>query len=375
MSEAPTILFAGGGTGGHLFPGLAIAECVLEERPAANARFLCSERPGDAEMLRAERLGNKPVEFVPIPAQPFSLRPKPMMKFLSHWGKAVRAARAEITAARASGNPVIVVAMGGFVAAPVVQAARVEKCPVVMVNLDATPGRANGWIASHAVKVLTAAAVEGRPWEVIPPIVRRAAHAPGSAAECRRRLGMEPDRPTLFVTGASLGARSINQFLMAFVEAHAQDLRDGGWQVIHQTGKSDTEELRAVYNSARIAACVQPFFREMGVAWGAADLAVSRAGAGSVAEAWCNRVPTVFLPYPFHSDQHQKRNAQPLVAAGAAVMATDEVDPGANMRSAAPVVLALLQDRDRRNAISGALHALGPTDGARRAARVVLQIR
>ncbi len=375
MSEAPTILFAGGGTGGHLFPGLAIAECVMEECPDARIRFLCSERPGDAEMLRAERLNNKPVEFVQIPAQPFSLRPKAIMKFLGHWGKSVRAGRAEIAAARASGNRVIVVAMGGFVAAPVVQAARVERCPVVMVNLDATPGRANGWIARHAVKVLTAAAVEGRSWEVIPPIVRRAAHAPGSPAECRRRLGLDPERPTLFVTGASLGARSINQFLMAFVEAHAQVLRDGGWQVIHQTGKSDTEELSAVYNSARIAACVQPFFREMGLAWGAADMAVSRAGAGSVAEAWCNRVPTVFLPYPFHSDQHQKRNAQPLVAAGAAVMATDQVDPGANMRSAAPVVLALLQDRDRRNALCGALRALGPTDGARRAARVVLQCR
>lgn len=388
-----TVLFAGGGTGGHLFPALAVAERLVVSSRAlggVRCRFLCSTRAIDAEILGAETLvggdvgggeghvGTKsPVDFIAIPAYPPALRPRAFVRFISNWSLSVRAARAQIRASRAQG-PVVVVAMGGFVAAPCVQAARVEKCPIIMVNLDATPGRANRWIARHADQILNAApgsadlapTPKRTPWQPITPIVRQAALAPGDRAECRRQFGLDPDRLTLFVTGASLGAASVNGFLAEFVRAHRDAMR--GWQVIHQTGKGDIEPTRQAYAEVGIPAVVMPFLRTIGQAWGAADAAVGRAGAGSVAEAWANRVPTLFLPYPYHADQHQKRNAEPLVRAGAALLAEDRIQPQATLQSAGPSLLELIQDGGTRDRLSRGLKNMPKVDGAERVAREVL---
>jgi UDP-N-acetylglucosamine--N-acetylmuramyl-(pentapeptide) pyrophosphoryl-undecaprenol N-acetylglucosamine transferase len=95
---------------------------------------------------------------------------------------------------------------------------------------------------------------------------------------------------------------------------------------------------------------------------------VSRAGAGSVAEAWANRVPTVFMPYPYHKDQHQKQNAAVIVGAGAAVLCEDRIEAGANVREAGAVLLSLMRDAARRAGMRSALDKLGPADGAKRVA-------
>ena len=145
------ILFAGGGTGGHIFPALAIAERL----DAASRRvFICSDRAPDAEILRKER-----ADFRVIPAKPFGVRPRALVMFLRSWGPSVRAARAIIRQSRAGGAEATVVAMGGFVAAPVAQAARAEGVPVLLVNMDAVPGKANRWIARRAARVVTSAPV------------------------------------------------------------------------------------------------------------------------------------------------------------------------------------------------------------------------
>jgi UDP-N-acetylglucosamine--N-acetylmuramyl-(pentapeptide) pyrophosphoryl-undecaprenol N-acetylglucosamine transferase len=290
----------------------------------------------------------------------------------------VRAGRKAIAAAKKDG-PVWVVAGGGFVAAPVVQAARAEGVPVLMLNLDAVPGRANRWIARHAERVVTTCEVGhrpkmggGTPWIPIPPIVRGAAVCSSSARECRLALGLEPDRPTIFVTGASQGAQSINRFMGALARQHAEELRRGGWQILHQTGKFDEKALREDYEAAGVAHVIRGFFREMGQAWGAADVAVSRAGAGSVAEAWANRVPTVFLPYPYHKDEHQKHNAVPLVKAGGAVLVKDHIDPSKNLEEAGAALMALMRDASKRAAMKAGLERLGAADGARRVAEMLV---
>ncbi|MBX3410134.1 MAG: glycosyltransferase [Phycisphaeraceae bacterium] len=373
---APTILFAGGGTGGHLFPGIAIAEAVLERRPDARLRFLCSDRPGDATMLDSQRLAGAPPVYRPLSAKPFGVRPRALLRFLAGWGPSVRQTRAAIREG-ASHGPVALVALGGFVAAPAVQAARVEKCPVLALNLDAVPGKANRWIARHAGAMLTAAAVDdpiAAGWERIGPIVRQAARAPAGRAECRAALGLDPNRPTLLATGASLGAGTLNRFVAAWSENESALLREEGWQIIHQTGRDETEIglARETYRRARLDALVEPFFPQMGLAWGAADWAVSRAGAGSVAEAWCNRVPTLFLPYPHHADQHQRLNALPLERAGGSLIATDHADVKANLADAGLVAGMLLREPSRRDAMRAALGAMGPADGAGVAAARVL---
>lgn len=378
-------VFAGGGTGGHLFPGLAIAERLAALAPDSRSLFLCSDRPLDAQILRDEG-----ADFETVPAKPFTMRPRGLIQFLRSWGPAVRAARGTIrrAASQAGGRPTVV-ATGGFVAAPAVQAAKAEGCPVVLVNLDAVPGKANRWIAGRADRAFTSARVGGVDWTEVPPIVRAAAVAPGSQKECRERLGLDPDRRTLLVTGASQGARSINRLMIGLVRTQPDAFGAGGggggngWQVIHQTGHSDSEDVRSVYNSAQIPALVEPFFRYMGAAWGAADCALSRAGAGSVGEAWCNSVPTVFLPYPYHRDAHQRRNVEPLLhpngaesggerGTEGAIVVDDLIEESANLPHAGRAVIGLLRDPARREAMRQALRGLGPADGADRVAEALL---
>lgn len=352
-------VFAGGGTGGHLFPGLAIAEQLRAREPSVRCIFACSTRPLDAEILSAEK-----AEFVPIPAEPFALSPRRMLRFVLRWGGAVRASRMLLGSLAEEGANVDVVAMGGFVAAPFVQAAHVEHRPVTMVNLDATPGRANRWIARKAKRIFTAAEVPGKGWTQIAPIVRIAARPPGSQAHCRTALGLAADRPTLLVTGASQGAQTINQLLISLVTEHPQAFKADGWQVIHQTGKGGDAAAREAYQAAGIPAVVRPFFQEMGAVWGAADAAVSRSGAGSVAEAWAACVPTVFMPYPYHRDLHQRANALPLARRGACIIAPDAIDATANVGGAGKVILEILATPEKRATIRRAIGDLGPANGA-----------
>jgi UDP-N-acetylglucosamine--N-acetylmuramyl-(pentapeptide) pyrophosphoryl-undecaprenol N-acetylglucosamine transferase len=358
------VVFAGGGTGGHLFPALAIHE-QLATMGDVRALYLCSRRPLDAEILK-----NEGVAYEPIPAEPFGVHPKRLLKFMWTWGDAVRAARTTIRRLKKESARVEVVAMGGFAAAPVAHAARLERCRVTLVNLDAVPGRANRLMSKRAATILTATAAQGFDWTVVPPIVRKAALAPGDAAHCRRELGLDAGKHTLLVTGASQGAGSINKLMLAMAKQNAAAL--AGWQVIHQTGKSDTEELRAAYASAGVHALVEPFFRVMGELWGAADCAVSRCGAGSVAEAWANKVPAIFLPYPYHKDEHQRRNAEPLERAGGCEIVTDQISPEANLPEAGARTLALMADGGRRDAMRAGLASLGPADGAARVARAIV---
>lgn len=360
-----TFLFAGGGTGGHIYPALAIAE-QFAGAPHVQWEVLCSPRPLDAEILQDEA-----APFHAIPARPFGLSPKTLLRFVWNWGDSVRAARACVADAKLRG-PVHVVAMGGFVAAPVVQAARVERVPITLVNLDAVPGRANRWIASHADKCFTAATVSHSDWTLVPPIVRRAALAPGSPPFCRRTLGLDPERPTLFVTGASQGARSINELVTSLLGSHRDVFVSQGWQAIHQTGKGEAEAVRKAYVEAGVPAIVEPYFKAMGIPWGAADLAISRAGAGSVAEAWANRVPTLFFPYPYHKDQHQRENARPLTDAGAAWLLEDRIAASENMHLHAGTILGVLQSADERTTRKALFSKLPSADGAARIAAFLL---
>lgn len=364
-----TFLFAGGGTGGHIYPGLAIAERLVEADPDVRCFFLCSERAIDDNILKSEKLAGEPVEYRSIPAKPFSISPIRLARFFGGWGSSIRIVRGTIVAARQ--RAVTLVAMGGFVAAPAAQAARVESVPITLVNLDAVPGKANRWIAKHADSCFTSAPVRDVRWQRVPPIVRKAAVAPFDPATCRKRLGLDPSCRTILVTGASLGASSINQFILTLVQKQPGVLLRDGWQVIHQTGKSEVDSTRAAYQRAGVRALVEPFYREIGIVWGAADCALSRAGAGSVAEAWANRVPTMFLPYPFHKDQHQRHNAVPLVEAGAAMLETDRVNPDSNIVALLGSLLRLL-DHEQRRRMRDAFGGLGPANGAEAIANALL---
>jgi UDP-N-acetylglucosamine--N-acetylmuramyl-(pentapeptide) pyrophosphoryl-undecaprenol N-acetylglucosamine transferase len=401
-----TYIFAGGGTGGHLYPGLAIA-AELRRTLAPSGRpvrcvFVCSDRPLDAEILT--KAG---VEFRASHARPLASSPRGLMRFAMSWGGSVKAGRKLIRELRRGGgrtddepSRVCVVAMGGFVAAPIAQASRLERVPLTLVNLDAVPGKANRWIAGYAGRVFTAirvrdggATLEGgyaARWKLVPPIIRAEADAGAGgvpsggarAAECRRKLGLDPQAPTLMITGGSQGAKSLNDFVTAFASSdigqHAlkidpQSHAQKPWQILHQTGKDADGAAADAYKRAGITAVVRAFTDQMADWWGASDLAIARAGAGNVAEVWANKTPTLFLPYPHHKDEHQRFNAMALEEAGGARIARDLIDPARNLDSVAPVLRSLIENPAQRRHMRLALEKLGPADGAARIADALLE--
>jgi UDP-N-acetylglucosamine--N-acetylmuramyl-(pentapeptide) pyrophosphoryl-undecaprenol N-acetylglucosamine transferase len=380
-TPSATILFAGGGTGGHIFPALAIAEACLSMDSSLACECIVSQRPLDARILHAQSLGGRPVRFHALPAQPAVLSAKGIYRFVTHWGRAVRAARA-ILASAAERGPVALVSTGGFVSAPVAQAARVERVPLVMVNLDAVPGKANRWIAKRAAHSVTALALAPhvprasvRSVRLIRPIVRESLHTAHDVGVARGAFGLDAHALTLLITGGSQGAGSMNALLPHALAHGPDELRTSlaGWQVLHQCGSQENAEaLRAAYANASIRAHVTPFIDRMDLAWRSASLALCRAGAGNVAEVWATGTPAVFLPYPYHRDMHQRWNAHPLHEAGAALLASDAIDPSRTLATLAQPLANLLRNEHARSAMRESLARLGPADGAQTVARLAL---
>lgn len=366
-SSSLNLIFAGGGTGGHIYPALAIAEEAVRLDRRVVAHVLCSSRRVDKEIL-----GRESVAHSSLPAQPPSISPRGLVRFALTWVPSVALTRLVLEEHLRTG-PTVLVAMGGFVCPPAVKGAQREGVPVVLVNLDAVPGKANRWVAERAERVFTATGVE-QGWPVVGPIVRPGLIEPSSPSFARRRFRLDEQARTLLITGGSQGARSINELMMHLLAHHAGAF--AGWQVIHQTGgQHDPAPVRAAYERARVRAWVGAYLGpdEISAAWAAADLSIGRCGAGTVGEAWATRTPAVFLPYPYHKDQHQKRNAEPLVRAGAAVVLDDLVDPEKNAAAHAGTLVALLSDSARFAALAEPAARLGPADGAARVAKALVE--
>jgi UDP-N-acetylglucosamine--N-acetylmuramyl-(pentapeptide) pyrophosphoryl-undecaprenol N-acetylglucosamine transferase len=368
LAVAPRcVLLAGGGSGGHISPGLAIAERMKAIDPGCRPVFACSQRPIDAQML-----SEAGAEHVAIPAEPMSMRPRKLLRCM----RAFIRGRAEVLRMVDQLQPSWVVSLGGFVTAPVVHAARARGVPVLLVNLDATPGRANRWVARRAREVVSAIPTPTLPGfarDIIGMPLRRLALAPAEQASCREQLGLLPGVRTLLVTGASQGANSLNDFMLLQAQRQPGAFKD--WQVLHLCGpgvSGGAARFEAGYRAAGVHAVVMPFLHRMGLAWGAADLALSRAGANSVGEAAANHVPTIFVPYPYHADLHQMHNAMPLVDQGAAVLAKDAIEPEANLRALGEPLLKLMHDDASRRAMRARLEARSEPDAAERIARFLL---
>ena len=370
LTGSPAFVFAGGGTGGHIYPALAIIEQIRAIDPQAHCEILSSDRPNDRVILEQEQ-----VSFAALPAKPFGSRPKAILRFIPSWGPSVRQTREVIRRLKGSHDRVVLIAMGGFVAAPAARAGHCEKVPVVLVNLDAVPGKANELIGRNAHTIYTACDIEGHAeWKRVPPIVRASTMESVDQSTARARFGLDADRRTLLITGGSTGAQSLNRFMALFVESEPDSLQ--GWQVIHQTGKQIEEQelaaLRSSYEHAGIRAWVEPYINDMGAAYASADLGIGRCGAGTVAECWGAHLPSLFFPYPYHKDEHQLHNAKPLIGVGGAVACHDHVDPAANIREHAQLLCELLGDEASRQRMRTALEGLGSPDGAAQIAQALV---
>jgi UDP-N-acetylglucosamine--N-acetylmuramyl-(pentapeptide) pyrophosphoryl-undecaprenol N-acetylglucosamine transferase len=365
MPKGPTILFAGGGSGGHIFPSIAIAQRIAKLDSDAGIHFLVSNRAIDATVM-----GNLEYEWTPSPAQPLPRQPMKVFSFLKSWKKARAQARQLIE----ENNVKTVLCAGGFVSGAIAIEARKKRVPVVLLNLDATPGLANKWLSQRVDHVYSVYKQED--WhhaEHVGLPLRTEAIGPDDKAQARVDMGLNPTRRTLFVVGGSQSARSLNEMMLEMLHLSSTQQVMRQWQILHITGTEDAERLELAYRNASIQAKVLPFTQQMGQAWRCASVAISRSGAGSVAEVWHNAVPAIFMPYPYHKDQHQVHNAQPLVDAGAALLLTDHVDAVKNAHQIINPLTELMVNKIYRQNMVDWLVKTKPADGADIIARALLR--
>lgn len=361
-SRPDRIVFAGGGTGGTVGPGIAVAERLAEIAPSIEIVFLCSDRSVDRRLLDPGGWDHRAT-----PARSPGVRPGAAIRFLRGWHGTRRIARTVLDPA----DGCRVVALGGFVAPPVVREAIHRRVPVDLLNLDAVAGRANRWIARRATRRFTAVPSDlPDVGDAIGVPLRRAVLPDGPASEHREALGLRPDLPMLLVTGASQGAASIDRMMIELVARH--ETWFAGWQILHLAGPSMVDELIRGYSEAGVPAVVRPFLERMGDAWGAADLAITRGGASSIAEVAASRTPAIVIPYPWHEDQHQAKNAAALAGAGAVLVRTDPVRGPAATPPLVSSLAALLQSGERRARMFEAFGPV-PVDAATEFARTLIE--
>lgn len=313
--------FAGGGTGGHIYPAIAVAEQIVRIDPEAKIHFFCSTREIDKHIL--EQTGFK---FTALPAKGFSMRPKGLIEFFKSFRQSNRIARDII----GNGNNAVVVGAGGFVSASVCWVAHRCKIPIALLNVDIVPGRANKILARWAGEVFVQFEEAGRyfaqrgakTYVVGCPLRSGFKHSGPDAA--KEQLDLDTQKKILLITGASSGAQNINKTICSLLEklnAFADD-----WQIVHLTGMANHEQVLSGYRIARIPHKVLAYFDDMPNLLAAADLVIGRSGAVSVAEYAAAGVPSICMPYPYHKDRHQYLNAGKLVEAGAAVIVDDLPD-------------------------------------------------
>ncbi len=344
-NSGPLFVFAGGGTGGHLFPGIAIGHALRAACPDIEIEFLCTERAVDGRVLTTADLPH-----TALPVRPLSMHPLRMPRFLAAWRQSTRICCMRFAARR----PVAVIGTGGFGSGPAVRTAARMDIPTALLNPDAIPGRANRFLARFADRIYVQwpeSRAAFRPDQTIEalgcPVRKPFLEARGDV----RQFGLSADRLTLLITGASTGAQTINDAMMAL----ADDLGTRtSWQVLHIAGPRDVNVLQAAYDRARVTAAVVDFIDDMAPAVRRADVVLGRAGAVTLAELAAAARPAVLMPYPFHADNHQTHNANQLAAHGAAIVVQDRRDAPSNAAALRAALFPLLDCAATRDAMSAA---------------------
>ena len=349
MTPPLRVVIAGGGTGGHLYPGIAVARELLARRPDAVVSFAGTARGIEArvvpregfplDLLRSAGVKGKSLvdRLSGAALVPFGL--------LDGW---------RIVSAR---RPALVIGVGGYSSGPVVLAAALRGVPTMLLEQNAVPGLTNRllsrFVAAAAVTFVGAKTfVSGNP--VRPEFFA----AVGPNQEAARDDQASVTRVLVF--GGSQGAHAIN---VAMVEA-APQLASGGpsLRLVHQTGERDVEMVRAGYRQAGLQAGVEPFLYDMGRQLRDADLVVCRAGSTTLAEIAAAGRAAILIPLPTATDDHQRRNAEAVVAAGAGELLLQQDASGGVL---AGRILALAGDADRRQRMAAAARSLARPDAAR----------
>lgn len=320
------VTFTGGGTGGHLYPAIAIADALAVR---ANIRFI-----GVSDRLEAKIVPAAGYEVEFVPSRPL-LRKASLQSVLTAAVNAYGVAVAmRLLSMR---KPDLLIATGGYVCFPVVLAARilrmvgVLRCPIVLLEINAHPGLTNRLLAPFVDEVwgafAAAAAVFGEKYRQTGIPVRASLRALPDRNDAAKWLGLDPKRRTILAMGGSQGARTINDAVAALVTRRA--LPDD-WQILHVSGERDyaymKAEERTPFGKNKIV--LVPYLNELAEAYAVSDMAIARAGASTLGELAAMGIPSILVPYPFAADDHQTVNASAFTDAGAAISIDDAVLDG-----------------------------------------------
>jgi UDP-N-acetylglucosamine--N-acetylmuramyl-(pentapeptide) pyrophosphoryl-undecaprenol N-acetylglucosamine transferase len=346
-ARPPHVVIAGGGTGGHLYPGIAVAHALQKRDARTQVTFVGTAKGIEArivpeegfplDVIRSAGLKGKSAGAV---ARGVGLLP---LSAFDAWQVLTRR------------RPDLVIGVGGYSSGPVVALAATRGIPTLLLEQNATPGLTNRWLA----RLVDAAGVTYES-------SLRYFHGHGFVSGNPVReafLGIGP-RPVgserrVLVFGGSQGAHAINQAMVA-AAAHVREI-PGTCSVVHQTGTRDYEAVTAGYAAAGLEADVRPFIADMPQQMAAADVVVCRAGATTLAELTAAGRAAILVPFPQATDDHQRANARTIEAAGAAVMLEEKDLTGERL---AAEIRALLTDDDRRQAMGLKARGLARPDAA-----------
>lgn len=352
------LLLAGGGTGGHLFPAVAIAEQLLRQNDAAVVRFVGTARGLEAKLLPKLGMSLELIDMVGVVGRGLVGSLQMLPKLFRSLIQSLRILR--------TFRPDIVIGVGGYASFPVLVAARLKGVPFILHEQNAKPGLSNRVLAQFAARICIS--------------------IPGSESQLPRektiltgnplRQGVteiSPQLPaagTLLVFGGSRGARAINDLMIAAVPM----LRAKGFdaKIVHQTGEADAERVReACLATGEEQVDVRPFIDDMANAYRDAKLVVCRAGATTIAELCACGRPALMIPFPFAAADHQTANAQAMEEAGAAKLM---VQKETSAEVLATTITALWQDQVKLTAMAVAAASLGQKDAAEKVLNVCQQV-
>jgi UDP-N-acetylglucosamine--N-acetylmuramyl-(pentapeptide) pyrophosphoryl-undecaprenol N-acetylglucosamine transferase len=361
-TRALRVIIACGGTGGHLFPGIAVAQ-VLRAR-GHHVLLLISEKQVDATAAR----DHPELDFATVPAigLPSLLSPRALSFAWKFWGT-YRTTRRLLQEFRADA----VLGMGGFTSLPPALAGRRLRTRTFIHESNAIPGKANRLTARFCDVVLLGLAdcarhFPGKQTRVVGTPLRAAMLAPVDRTAAYAFFGLDPAKKTVLVMGGSQGARGVNRAVIAALPS----LDPASTQLLWLTGREDETEVRAALAGSPLQVFVAPFHSQLELAYAIADLCLARSGASSLAELAHFGVATILIPLPTAAEDHQTKNAQVFARQNAALHLPQAE---ATAETVGRLIRDLLQDTPRRQELATRLHSLGVHDAAQQVAHVIEQ--
>jgi UDP-N-acetylglucosamine--N-acetylmuramyl-(pentapeptide) pyrophosphoryl-undecaprenol N-acetylglucosamine transferase len=356
------IIIAGGGTGGHIFPAVAVANAIKAIQPDAAILFVGAK--GKMEMEKVPKAGYD-IKGLTIAG----LNRSNLFKNISLPFKLLKSFF-QVRSIFKSFAPNAVFGVGGYSSFPVLKYAQAKGIPTFIHESNAFAGKANIWLSKNATRIFvgTKGMETFFPKDKIVitgnPIRQNIIHSIYTKETALLQFGLLPERKTILIVGGSLGAASINKA----IQNNLQFFAEHNLQIIWQTGKPNAEAYQlAAQDFSNVF--VSSFIDDMSAAYMASDLVISRSGAMAVAEISLTSKACVFVPYPFAAEDHQTHNAQLLVNDGAALMIKDaEVD-----QQLISLILSVIHDKNKMKSMQEKIHSFATTDADKMIAETILK--